>query len=576
MAAAVAAAAPSARRTCPVDSAASLVLVGLAGRARPPRARRSPPPPRDRSRVRGPAALGCRRHELIDVLIDANQFVELGDSTSGSSPCARSGHRGRGPAPCAAAGQRAHGGGPGLGILPAELSGRRRGAADPASRRPLPAGGGGRLRAHDAGRRLTGSGAPATRCRGSRRPSPTSTDWDVRAVLAAATFLADDDLTETSAHPGPDRARRGPAGRRRCRSCRPISTTGASSTPATGGLRGRSGTRGARRGAHRTARGDRVRRCPSLRAGHDRLGARALRRGRPVQERIGEDTVCRPSGPSWSGEPRAGHRMLEALDLTFEPDGPVVPIEVELQPHLLASHAFELVGDRTRATAAARARGGRSDARYGSDARLALALRRQASSARRGSRARSSRRQSSSPSDVAPSRRCWRRTASRCAAWDARRRRRASSWAPDGRRPSMGMERVRAMAHRELLAAGGLAAVVPARSGRRSPTPSARWRTWPRRTDEQRDRRAALRHDQDGGDPSERGVSQAGDPRPRRARSCARRCAGHRRLECAADRSTRRLDGRGAEVEPGVGMTLRGRCERGEVPWQVTRSGSAG
>jgi DNA-binding CsgD family transcriptional regulator len=69
--------------------------------------------------------------------------------------------------------------------------------------------------------------------------------------------------------------------------------------------------------------------------------------------------------------------MLEQLDLSVQPGSSLRQIEVELQPHLLASHAYALLGHRERAAAEAR-RELEIRRRYGSVARLAEALRRAA------------------------------------------------------------------------------------------------------------------------------------------------------------------------------------------------------
>ncbi len=284
------------------------------------------------------------------------------------------------------------------------------------------------------------------------------TEWDVRAGLAAATFLADVDFQETRAildRIAPAVARLGGAmpvlqadlDHRRI-------VQAAMSGDFEDALErvelaeqhtARHGVIGLD-GAHRFARG-----MIALEQG-DYAAAAAQ-----FEERIGEDPVYPALGALLAGSPEQAIGMLEALDLTFEPDGPVVPIEVELQPHLLASHAFELVGDRARARAAAD-REVAIRRRYGSDARLALALRRQASfltaresvvtlleaativerNPRRPVRAR-----------VLASYGVALRRAGRD------QEAREVLYAAVDLAAAMGMERVRATAHRELLAAGG-------------------------------------------------------------------------------------------------------------------------
>jgi len=83
-------------------------------------------------------------------------------------------------------------------------------------------------------------------------------------------------------------------------------------------------------------------------------------------------------GALLAGHPARTVELLSAYDLSTEPGAPVKQIEVELEPHLIASHAFEMLGDRTRAEAEA-LREVDVRRRYGARARLALALRRQAS-----------------------------------------------------------------------------------------------------------------------------------------------------------------------------------------------------
>jgi DNA-binding CsgD family transcriptional regulator len=94
-------------------------------------------------------------------------------------------------------------------------------------------------------------------------------------------------------------------------------------------------------------------------------------------DRIGEDNVYPALGALLGGHPERTVELLEAYDLSTEPGAPVKQLEVELEPHLIASHAFGVLGDRDRAESEA-AREVAIRRRYGSQPRLALALRRQA------------------------------------------------------------------------------------------------------------------------------------------------------------------------------------------------------
>jgi len=96
-----------------------------------------------------------------------------------------------------------------------------------------------------------------------------------------------------------------------------------------------------------------------------------------LRERIGEDNVYPALGALLAGEPGRCLELLAAYDLGIEVSDPVQPIEVELEPHLIASHAFELAGDRERAEGEA-LREVEIRRQYGSQPRLAMALRRRA------------------------------------------------------------------------------------------------------------------------------------------------------------------------------------------------------
>jgi DNA-binding CsgD family transcriptional regulator len=83
-------------------------------------------------------------------------------------------------------------------------------------------------------------------------------------------------------------------------------------------------------------------------------------------------------GTVLTGEPERALRMLAAQQFSVEVDGPVFAVEVELEPHLIASHAYEALGDRENAAREA-ARELAIRRQYGPRFRLAQALRRQAS-----------------------------------------------------------------------------------------------------------------------------------------------------------------------------------------------------
>jgi DNA-binding CsgD family transcriptional regulator len=119
-------------------------------------------------------------------------------------------------------------------------------------------------------------------------------------------------------------------------------------------------------GLHRYSRG-RI----ALEQGDYALAAKLLR------DRIGEDLVYPALGTLLSGDATSSVAMLGELGLSCEPGAPLRQIEVELQPHLLASHAYAVLGDRERAAAEAR-RELEIRRRFGSAPRLAEALRRAA------------------------------------------------------------------------------------------------------------------------------------------------------------------------------------------------------
>jgi len=95
-------------------------------------------------------------------------------------------------------------------------------------------------------------------------------------------------------------------------------------------------------------------------------------------ERTGENSLYPALGAMLTGEPERALEMLAAQHLSVEVDAPVTAFEVELEPHLIASHAHDLVGDRENAQREA-LREVAIRRKYGPRYRLAQALRRQAS-----------------------------------------------------------------------------------------------------------------------------------------------------------------------------------------------------
>jgi DNA-binding CsgD family transcriptional regulator len=202
------------------------------------------------------------------------------------------------------------------------------------------------------------------------------TVWDARTALAAAVFLADDDLDEADGvleRLAPVAARL--AGVRPQvqaeldhRQIVHAVTCGAfedalTRLEAAEEFTVRHGVSGYD-GLHRFARG---------RIAFDQ-GDHVLA-GSLLKERFSEDPVFPALAVLLNGDPARAAKMLDELDLSAELGGPLRQIEVELQPHLLASHVHALLGDRERGAAEAR-RELEIRRRYGSAGRLAEALRR--------------------------------------------------------------------------------------------------------------------------------------------------------------------------------------------------------
>jgi DNA-binding CsgD family transcriptional regulator len=202
--------------------------------------------------------------------------------------------------------------------------------------------------------------------------------WDVRTGLAASMFLADDDLAQSDSvldRVAPAAARLAgvrPQRQAELNHWRVVHAMTRGSFEDALARLGSAEEFTARHGVtgfdgyHRFARG-RI----ALDQGDYELASTLLR------ERIGDDLVYPALGALLAGEAGQAVEMLEQLDLSSEPGAPLRQIEVELQPHLLASHAYALLSRRERAAAEAR-RELEIRRRYGSVARLAEALRRAA------------------------------------------------------------------------------------------------------------------------------------------------------------------------------------------------------
>jgi DNA-binding NarL/FixJ family response regulator len=110
----------------------------------------------------------------------------------------------------------------------------------------------------------------------------------------------------------------------------------------------------------------------------------ALQRGQYAEaaeflaERTGEDTLYSALGAMLAGEPERVVATLAAQGFSTDVDAPAAAIEIELEPHLIASHAYDLLGDRDSAWREAE-REVVIRRRYGPKYRLAEALRRSAS-----------------------------------------------------------------------------------------------------------------------------------------------------------------------------------------------------
>jgi len=179
--------------------------------------------------------------------------------------------------------------------------------------------------------------------------------------------------------------------------------------------------------------------------------------GELLAERTAEDPLYPALGEMLTGQPQRALDMLAAQHFSLDVDGPVTAVEVELEPHLIASHAYDLLGDRENAEREA-AREVAIRRTYGPRFRLAQALRRQASfePARRAVEVLS---EAVALAESTPRRPVIARV---LASYGAALRR--VERVPEAREAlyravdmagEMGMERLRERAHRELVLAGG-------------------------------------------------------------------------------------------------------------------------
>ncbi len=205
------------------------------------------------------------------------------------------------------------------------------------------------------------------------------TDWDVRAGIEAATYLADDDLDEADAalH------RVAPA----------VARLAGVRPDLQAELTHRRMVHGLVRGMFEDVLAT-MERAEEYTTRHRLIGYEGTNRfirGRLaldqgdyalaatlLSDRFGNELVYPALGALLAGDADRAAVMLDELGLSVEPGSSVRPIEAELQPHLLASHVHGILGDRDRAAAEAR-RELEIRRRYGSATRLAEALRRCAS-----------------------------------------------------------------------------------------------------------------------------------------------------------------------------------------------------
>jgi DNA-binding CsgD family transcriptional regulator len=203
--------------------------------------------------------------------------------------------------------------------------------------------------------------------------------WDIRAAIEAATFLADDEVTEADAI---------------LESVAPSVQRLRGSAPAL------QSELAHRRLLSAVAKGDyedvlaaitlAEQRTAHLETSRFTAGYRFIRgwiafqrgdytaAGELLAERANNDTMYPALGALLAGKPERVLDVLAAQRLSTDVEGPVTAIEVELEPHLVASHAYELLGDRDNALREAD-REVAIRREYGPRFRLAQALRRRAS-----------------------------------------------------------------------------------------------------------------------------------------------------------------------------------------------------
>ncbi len=282
--------------------------------------------------------------------------------------------------------------------------------------------------------------------------------WDARTAIEAAGFLADDEIAEAEAVL--DRVAKGVAG---LRSSAPVLQADLEHRRVMLAL-----AKGQFEDVLAAISLAEQRAVPGqmsrFTAGHRFIrGWVALQRGEYdeaagfLAESRGEDSLYPALGAMLGGEPERVVAILGAQHFAPDPDGPVTAIEVELEPHLIASHAFELLGDRGSALREAE-REVVIRRRYGPRYRLAQALRRRASF----EPARQAVAMLAEAVELAESTPRRAVTARVLASYGAALRRvdripeaRESLYRAVDLAGDMGMERLRQRAHQELVLAGG-------------------------------------------------------------------------------------------------------------------------
>ncbi len=284
------------------------------------------------------------------------------------------------------------------------------------------------------------------------------TVWDVRTAIEAASFLADDEIVEAEAVL--DRVAKAVAG---LRSSAPVLQAELEHRRIMLAM-----AKGQFEDVLATISLVEEHAAPEemsrFTAGHRFIrGWIALQRGQYEEaatflaERSAEENLYPALGAMLAGKPERVVALLATQRFSSDVDGPITAIEVELEPHLVASHAHELLGDRDSALREAE-REVFIRRRYGPRYRLAQALRRRASfePARRavGPLAEAVELAESTPRRAV--------TARVLASYGAALRRvdripeaRDALYRAVDLAGEMGMERLRQRAHQELVLAGG-------------------------------------------------------------------------------------------------------------------------